>query len=32
MKELFLISAESSKETLLLPTEDDVQYFLILTD
>ena len=32
MKELFLISAESTKESLVLRTEDDEQYFLVVTD
>ena len=32
MKELFLISAESTKDSLVLRTEDDEQYFLVVTD
>ena len=32
MKELFLVSAESTKDSLVLRTEDDEQYFLVVTD
>ncbi|MDO4631637.1 MAG: septation protein SepH [Corynebacterium sp.] len=32
MKELFLVSAESTRDSLVLRTEDDEQFFLVVTD